>query len=269
MAATRKNYSAIAKRAIRKPSTVTRYPRYHIYGGNKKGKTTFACSAPHCLIIDPEQGTDELKKIDPDVWAATRWEDYDDIYNYAKSGDHPYEWFTLDGLTKINNMALRYIMKIQEERNLERRPGIIDRRDYFKSGELVKGLLTNFHNLPYGLIVTSHERQVESQEGDESDEDPDVEEVSAMQVPDLPKGVRGAVNSMVDVIGRIYVVNVEVKGVQKKQRRLWIAESEKYDTGYRSDFGPLPPMLKYPTVPKLTRLIRTGSATRKETADAD
>lgn len=275
MATTRtsdKNYAAIAKRKISKPSQRTRHPRFHIYGGNKKGKTWFTATAPRNLIVDPEQGTDQMTKQDPDTWPISRWEDFNDVYNYARSGDHPYEFFTLDGMTKINNLGLRYIMRVQEERDLERRPGIIDRRDYFKSGELVKGMLTNFFNLPYGLILTSHERQVapdggssRDDENEETQEDDEVEQVSAKWVADLPKGVRGHVNSLVDVIGRIYVVRVDVDGSKKSQRRLWIGESEKYDTGYRSNFGPLPDMIKYPTVPKLTRLIRTGSS-RRETA---
>jgi len=72
------------------------------------------------------------------------------------------------------------------------------------------------------------------------------------------------VNSLVDVIGRIYVVRVEVKGVEKAQRRLWIGESVKYDTGYRSEYN-LPDMLKNPTVPRLTRLMREGSLTTRST----
>lgn len=78
-----------------------------------------------------------------------------------------------------------------------------------------------------------------------------------MFIPDLPKGVRGAANSIVDVIGRLYVVKND-EG--KAERRLWIGESLKYDTGYRSDFV-LEDMVKNPTVPKLVRLIRTGAET--------
>jgi hypothetical protein len=60
----------------------------------------------------------------------------------------------------------------------------------------------------------------------------------------------------VDVIGRIYVVKVDE---ETYERRLWIGESLKYDTGYRSDHV-LPQYLPKPTAIRLTRLIRTGSA---------
>jgi hypothetical protein len=258
-----KDYQAIAAKKIQKPSQQTRLPKLHIYGGHKKGKTTFCMSAgiDRVLILDPERGTDPFVKKDPDVWHITEWPEVDEFYQYVRGGNHKYEWVALDGLTKLSAMALRYVMKVAEERNLDRQPGMVDRRDYGKAGELMRQTLTNFHNLPYGVIYTSHERMIEIEQ--EEDEDEDAEGAAAMFVPDLPKGVRGMVNTLVDVIGRIYVVNVEVKGVAKKQRRLWIGESVKYDTGYRSDYAPLPDMVKVPTVPKLVRLIQTGS-TRAE-----
>lgn len=258
--ATTKNYAEIAKKKLTKPSKSSRLPKFHIYAGHKKGKTTFCMSAGigKVVILDPEHGTDPFKKKDPDVWHVSSWEEVDEFYQYVRLGDHPFEWIGMDGLTKLSAMALRFVMKVAEERNLDRQPGMVDRRDYGKAGELMRQMLTNFNNLPYGVIYTSHERMVEIEQ--EADEDEDSETAAAMFVPDLPKGVRGMVNTLVDVIGRIYVVNVEGKdGETKKQRRLWIGESVKYDTGYRSDYAPLPDMVKVPTVPKLVRLIETGS----------
>jgi len=72
-------------------------------------------------------------------------------------------------------------------------------------------------------------------------------------------------NSIVEVIGRIYTTKVTVKDKQNEgqtkdimQRRLWIAPHASYDTGYRSDFA-LPDFIKSPTIGKLTSLILTGS----------
>lgn len=263
MATASKDYKAIAAKRIQRPSQVTRLPKFHIYGMNKKGKTTFCNTAGKgkVLYADPEHGTDQMKTADPNVWHIERWEDLDDYYMYLRQGDHPYEWAAIDGLTRLSNMALRYVMKLAEERNIDRQPNMVDRRDYGKSGELMRQMLTNFHNLPMGVIYTSQERMVE---GSDADEDEDSDAAPAMYVPDLPKGVRGMVNSLVDVIGRIYVVKIEIKGTERKQRRLWVGESTKYDTGYRSDFT-LPDMIKYPTIPKLVSLTQTGQlpATRR------
>jgi hypothetical protein len=258
MATSSKDYSKIAAQRIQRPADRKRLPKLHIYSRNKKGKSTFCTSAgvDNVLFADPEQGTDLMLAKNPHVWHITRWEDLDDYYQYLRSGKHSYQWAAIDGLSALSSMALRYVMKVAEERSLDRQVGMVQMRDYGKSGELVRQMLTNFHNLPMGVIYTSQERMIEAAD---SEEDEDSEDNAAMFVPDLPKGVRGMVNSLVDVIGRLYVVKVEVNGKETAQRRLWVGESVKYDTGYRSDFK-LPDMIKNPTIPKLTRLIETGSA---------
>jgi hypothetical protein len=264
-----KDYSAIAASKIVRPADIQRRPKLFVYGRNKKGKTTFCTSVgvDKVLIADPEHGTDEMKKKNPHVWPIEQWEDIEEYYQYLRSGKHEYTWAALDGLSRMSNMALRYVMKVQEERSLDRQPGMVQQRDYGKSGELMRQMLTNFHNLPMGVIYTAQERMESSvdMEEDEESEDSDL-----YFVPDLPKGVRGMANSLVDVIGRIYVVKL-TDG--KKERRLWLGESIRYDTGYRSDYT-LPDMIKNPTVPRLVTYMRTGkppakksASTRKKVAD--
>jgi hypothetical protein len=255
-----KDYAAIAAKAITKPSQFKRKPKIFIYARNKKGKTTFAISAgvDKTLVIDPEHGTDEMRSTDPNVWHISRWEELDDVYNFLRYGKHDYQWVALDGLTKMSNMSLKYVMRLQEEKSLDRIPGMVQQRDYGKAGELMKDLIGRFHALDMGVIFTAQERQ---DDPGNSEEDEDAEEASSVFVPDLPKGVRNYVNSVADVIGRLYVVKVEVKGKEVTQRRLWLGESVKYDTGYRSDFT-LPDYVKMPTVNKLILLMRTGKTTR-------
>ena len=197
-----------------------------------------------------------MKKKDPHVWHIEKWEELDDVTNFLRFEKHDYQWVCLDGLTKISNMSLKYVMKLQEEKSLDRIPGLVQQRDYGKSGELMKDLLTRFHNMPLGVVYTAQERQDGAY--DDSDDD-DSEEAEVAYIPDLPRGVRGVANSLVDVIGRLYVVRLDSEP-PKAERRLWIGESVKYDTGYRSDFV-LPDMIRNPTVPKLVRLMRTGRAT--------
>lgn len=254
-----KDYRAIAAKRIQRPASIKRLPKFHIYARQKKGKTTFGISAgvEKTLVLDPEHGTDLMQTKNPHVWHIEKWEDVDEAYNYIRLGDHPYEWIVVDGLTKLSQMSLKYTMRLQEERSIDRIPGQVQQRDYGKAGEVMKTMLTNFHNLPYGVIFTSQERM---QEAMDSEEDEDIESEAAEFVPDLPKGVRGYVNSLVDVIGRLYVAKIEHPRdaeVTVAQRRLWIGESLKYDTGYRSDYT-LPDMVKAPSIPKLVTLMQTG-----------
>ena len=131
-----KDYAKIAASRITRPAASKRKPKLLIYSRNKKGKTTFSLSAgvEKTLVIDPEHGTDEMRTKNPHVWNIDRLEDLDDVYYYLRTGEHPYEWVSLDGLTKISNMALKYVMKLQEEKSLDRIPGMVQQRDYGKSG---------------------------------------------------------------------------------------------------------------------------------------
>ena len=251
-----KDYSAIAAKKIRKPGT--RPPRVLVYARNKKGKTHFGASAPKVLIIDPEGGAEAVNP-DSDIWPINTWGDLDEVYNYLKTPEasEKYEWISVDGLTRLNNMALRHIMKMSEERNLERIPGMVDRRDYGKSGELMKGMLYNFHSLPFGVVYTAQERMIKASGG--FDEDEDIEDTEVRYVPDLPDGVRNAVNGIVDVIGRLYTVRVDhpkKPDTQVVVRRLWIGPSDQLDTGGRKQFGIMPDYIKGPNVPKLIETLK-------------
>lgn len=261
-AATRKDYSAIAAAKITSPAARAesgggvRRPSILVYARNKKGKTRFCLTAGRgkVLVVDPEQGTDRFVKANPHVWHLESWEEIDDIYKFLRSGKHDYEWVAFDGATRIANMALRYVTRRAEEADLNRRPGQVTQRDYGNAGELFKQMLFSFHTLPnIGVIYTAQERQIDAGEGE--DEDEDVEFSNIQYVPDLPKGSRAALNSIVDVIGRIYTVKVPGKdGNNVVRRRLWLAPSVAYDTGARSEYK-LPDFLENPTVPRLVALL--------------
>lgn len=276
MATARKDYEAIAAAKIRKPGTNKRKPRLLVYGRNKKGKTRFCTTAPDVLILDPETGTEEERRAAPDVWPIDQWSDIHDAYMFLKGGGkspitgRPYQWVALDGATRISNIALRWVMSQTEERSLEKKPGQVGKQDYGRSGEMFKGMLLNFHSLrEIGVIITAQERMVEIENPDETDEE--VDQVAATFVPDLPKGARSAVNSMVDLIGRLYIyrgtytkkfrqkdtgkiIEKEMEGIQ---RRLWIGPHALYDTGYRSEFT-LADSLLDPTVPSVIAAMREG-----------
>lgn len=249
-----KDYAKLARERISRPSENKRLPKYLIYARNKKGKSTFALSmgVERTLVLDPEKGTDEMRKLDPQRWPIEKWEDIDDAYQFLRNEKHDYTWVSVDGLTKMSNMALKYVMKLEEEKSLTRIPGLVQQRDYGKAGELMKEMLNRFHSLEMGVVFTAQERMEDS---NDSEEDEDAEAAESMFVADLPKGVRGTINSIVDVIGRLYVVKTEDG---KAERRLWIGESNRYDTGYRSDFE-LPNYIRQPSIAKLVRLTRTGT----------
>lgn len=264
-----KDYLALARQKGTTPSRKKSYRKLFVYGRNKKGKTRLLLTAgrDNMLIIDPEGGTDLMKHLDPFVWPIEKWEDMQEVYGALRTGklspNHlvqgesstPFTWCSPDGLTRLNNMALRYVMKVQEERDLDRIPGMVQQRDYGKSGEAMKQMILNFQSLKMHVCYTSQEKMITNV--DSYDDDEDAEASEAYFVPDLPNAVRSMMNSQAEVIGRIYVVTVDGKTGPVKQRRLQIGLHEKYDTGFRSDYT-LPDMIKRPSLPKLAALMETG-----------
>lgn len=269
-----KDYLAIAKRRVTRPSKLESYRRFLIYGRNKKGKSRFGLSGgvEQTLVLDPEHGTDTMKALDPYVWHVTRWEEVQEAWGALRTGElspallglgkstTPFRILSVDGTTRMNNMALRYVGRQAELKDLDRIPGMVDRRDYNKSGELMKQMMLNFHTLPMHVVYTAQERAITVENEDITDE---LNAEKAYYVADLPAGVRGTINSIVEVIGRLYVhrITVKLKGggtAERMQRRLWIGLHEQYDTGFRSDFV-LPDFIKNPTLPQLTSLMLAGT----------
>lgn len=264
-----KDYLALARKRGTRASKLKSYRRILVYGRNKKGKSRLGVSPgiENVLVADPEQGVTSMKALDPFVWPIEKWTDVQELYGALRTGklspNHlsqgesstPFSWVSVDGLTRLNNMALNHVRKTAEERDLDRQPGLIQQRDYGKSGELVCQMLTQFHTLPMHVYYTAQERLLTT--GGSFDDDDDAEDSELYLVPDLPNKVRGMVNSLAEVIGRIYVVTIERKGVEVTERRLQIGINNRYDTGYRSDFK-LPDTLRRPTLPKLVKLMEEG-----------
>jgi AAA domain len=266
-----KDYLAIAKANVVRAADVPMYPKLLIYARKKVGKTTFALSAgvENTLVIDPEEGSTYKKKSNPYIWRVSEWKQMQEVYGALRTGKlspavlglgkstTPFTWVVVDGLTRINNYALTFVRKVEEERDLDRQPGFVQQRDYGKSGDLMKQMLTQFHTLKMGVIYTAQEKMKTSAY---DEDDSDAESSEYQLIPEIPDAVRGSVNSLVDVIGRLYVVRIEGKDDKKTAvRRLYVGTHERYDTGVRSEYV-LPDIIKKPTVPRLIQLMKEGQA---------
>jgi len=276
------DYVAIARAKIAKPGS-GRKPRYLVYGRNKKGKTRFCATAPHVLILDPEDGTIAETKLNPDTWQITKWTDLDEVYHFVKGGGkspttgEPYEWIAFDGMTRMLGMAVDFVQSQIGEKDLTKKPTDQDqRRLYGRANKMIEAMLHNFHSLRnVGLIFTASERQVEIENMEDLGDDEDASPSSYQYVADMSPGARSPLNQVVDLIGRIYVVRgefettrvvmkggkrVRVKAKSTIQRRLFVAPHEMYDTGYRSGYS-LPDFLVNPTVASVGRALREGKVT--------
>lgn len=272
------DYLALARKVGTTPSRQKSFRKIFVYARNKKGKTKLGLSVGRDNIVfaDPEMGTALMLKEDPFLWPIEKWEDLQDLYGACRTGklspNHlvqgesstPFSWVSPDGLTKMHNMALKYVMKVQELKDLDRQPGMVQRQDYGKANELMKQMIINFQTLKMNVYYTAQEKMMtaDGKHDFSEDDDEDSMDVEAYFVPALPDGVRGYINSQAEVIGRLYVVAVDdPKNADKKvkQRRLQIGLHDKYDTGFRSDWA-LPDVIRRPSLPKLVKLIEEGAS---------
>lgn len=272
------DYAKLAASKITSPSQMNVPYRIFCYGGKKKGKTTF-CTSPgkgRVLIMDPEVGTARMQKIDPNVWPIRSWQDVIDQTEWAKRHlkDHTYKWLAYDGMDKIFYFALYTVAGIKASDAISTKQKIIKIQHYGTAADMVKEWLDSLNHLGVGIILTAQEKNDEIKGGME--EDDDVETRDYRKVPNIASQARNNCVAWADVIGRIYVVNgtnkfkkpnPDVEGgfeiVEKAGlvRRMWLHPHESYETGFRSEFGGrIPAYLEQPTVPKLVRLLATGTA---------
>lgn len=243
---------------VTRPSQSSRPPRILIYSRQKKGKSLI-CASSKGLVIDPEHGTDWMagSKLEPDVWHAPSWEDIDAAWKFCSQSKEAtkYDWICIDGLTKLSRHALRYILRIRAERSLDKRPTPIGIKQRGDANEMMNSMVDNFHSLPkHGVLFTAQERVMAV--GGSEDEDDDAEDSQMLYITALSPGVRTHVLSLVDVIGRLYLVPDPVrKG--RHERRLWVSPSVSFDTGYRSKYA-LPQFIPHPTVPRIVRAMKEG-----------
>lgn len=124
-------------------------------------------------------------------------------------------------------------------------------------------LLRGLRNTKKEVIVLAQEKIIMPTEDWVSDDDD--EEVAASVTVDLPQGSHNALLQLSDVIGRLYIANVDDKMV----RRLWLTSTPNINAGARSKiYTGKPPYLKAPTIARLNELLgwkaQPGQSPRKK-----
>jgi AAA domain len=204
---------AAMKKRITKPGA-GKWVKICAYGPNGSGKTRFAASAPKVLIIDINEEGDRSAKNIPGVRVIRikKWEDIGVVYWYLESGDHPFESVAIDTVTKMHEMAMSFVLGEAEYKDLTRVRAMPQRKDWNRSGQLVKTMGLAFRNLPMHVIFTAQERKIR---------DDDTQEILERTV-DLPAGARGTILDSVGIIGRMIPRQVRVKDSHGKRKKIWV-----------------------------------------------
>ena len=215
---------------------------YTIYGKPKTGKTTMTLkTAPRgkTAVLNADDG---LVGIDTKGITVVNDLSSDNLNNTVMSGSFlkKHELIVIDTATALYDQMLY-------EANGGKTPSLQSR------GAVNNAFATLLRTLKgdgRDVIVVCQEKMVQPTE-DWVAEDDEEEQTASVSV-DLPQGAAKSLVTMSDVIGRLYMANVNDNYV----RRLWLAPTPGIVAGARSaKYHGKPPFLTKPSISRLNQLL--------------
>jgi len=214
---------------------------YTIYGRPKVGKTTLALKdAPKgkTAILSADQGLIGIETRGFSVEEDMSAKNLNKLMNGTWLSKH--DRFLIDTATSLHGAMLQELSK----------GGQVSQAHYGTANNALATLLRTLRDEKKQVIVTAQEKLILPNEDWMSDDDE--EDTSVMTTVDLSPGAASALLQMSDVIGRLYIANVNDKPV----RRLWLGPSSSIVAGARSKtYKGTPPYLKQPTIGRLDSLL--------------
>src|SRR4249919_2257114 len=230
MTTTRSRQTDIDKAVAKlKPASLIRpQVKMVVYARNKVGKTKFACTSDmKTLLIDcNERGYASVRSLpNVTVYELQRWEDLDPIYWYLRSGKHDFEVVVIDTVTMLANICMKWVLKENYDRDMTADVQTPTRQSWGKLGEALKETIIRFRNLPMHVIFTAQEKVTTNEDEDGGT----VQEIH----PELSPSPRSTLLSAVDIIGRMYVKEVEKDDKTTLERRMLLGSHTKFVSGNR------------------------------------
>lgn len=215
---------------------------YTIYGKPKTGKTTMALkTAPRgkTAVLNADDG---LVGIDTKGITVVNDLSSDNLNNTVMSGAFlkKHDLIVIDTATALYDQMLY-------EANGGKTPSLQSRGAV---NNAFATLLRTLKGDSRDVIVVCQEKMVQPTE-DWVAEDDEEEQTASVSV-DLPQGAAKSLVTMSDVIGRLYMANVNDNYV----RRLWLAPTPGIVAGARSaKYHGKPPFLTKPSISRLNQLL--------------
>lgn len=219
---------AYVQARAKKASEIVTKVKMCVYGRNKVGKTEFACKSDlDTFLIDcNEKGSDTVRSFENvTVYPMVKYDDLDPAYWYLKSGQHKHEVVVIDTISMLATIGMKWVLKDDLDRDLDRDPLTPDKRSWGKLGEAMKETILRFRNLDMHVIFLAQEKTTTS----DDDDGGTVIEVH----PELSPSPRSTLLSAVGTIGRLYIKEVEKDEKTTMQRRMLLGAHPKYVAGTR------------------------------------
>lgn len=235
-----------------------------VYSPPGHGKTTLlgtAAGDPRLspmLLIEFEGGTrsirSKVKKISIDQLGKEKpkvdvihtveirtWGDFDLVYDFLLTADHPYRSIGLDSLSEMNYLNMQTVLLDAGIQDKNRDPDVPEQRDYLKSASQMRRLVRYFRDLPMHVFMTS---------GAQQGQDPRTK--TSMMMMSLTGKLVFEIPGLFDVVGYLAMVDQEDGATE---RWLFTQPTGRFDAKDRTEGGKLGEYIVNPTLPKILDLV--------------
>lgn len=140
-----------------------------IYADSGVGKTVLAGTMPRGLIIACEPGTISAKRQGSKVkvWKVETWNDVELAYQFLEDNPEMFDWVSIDSLTAMQELMLRWILNRANEKNSERDLDIPAIQDHQKWQNMLKRWVNDFNDLPVNVLWTALSMRQENEDGED------------------------------------------------------------------------------------------------------
>lgn len=179
-----------------------------IWGRVKSGKTTLAASGPKPVMFLAETGQMSVRKrkdlmvypLEGGGFKKVKWRDAWDFLYLLKHGDTNAGTVSVDTMSSLTRIAMRYILKDEESRDIEREPGTPDQRTWGRLStvmtEFMEELEVICRTQNMHLVYTAQERKLNEEKA---------EEEGANAIPDFTPSIRGFITQKPDILARTFI----------------------------------------------------------------
>ena len=210
------------------------------------------------LLIEFEGGTrsirSKVKKISIDQLGKEKpkvdvihtveirtWGDFDLVYDFLLTADHPYRSIGLDSLSEMNYLNMQTVLLDAGIQDKNRDLDVPEQRDYLRSASQMRRLVRYFRDLPMHVFMTS---------GAQQGQDPRTK--TSMMMMSLTGKLVFEIPGLFDVVGYLAMVDQEDGATE---RWLFTQPTGRFDAKDRTEGGKLGEYIVNPTLPKILDLV--------------
>ena len=145
--------------------------KFGVYGPNRVGKTTLACTFPKPLLlvsVEPDRtgGADSVKGVEGvSLVQPATVDEFRQLAGELTAGGHGFVGVVVDSATSLADMVLRKLLGLEDDPTMIKY-GQVSRQTYMDRAEETRNLLRPFMNLPLDVVVTAKEKDHNPEKGD-------------------------------------------------------------------------------------------------------